>query len=70
MSAQSPAPDFVGVVVAAGRATRFGDSVPKQFRRLAGKSVLRRSVDALAREPAVHGVVVVLAPEEGEAHPR
>lgn len=64
MAGQPSGPDFVGVVVAAGSATRFGGDLPKQFRDLAGRSVLRRSVEALARQPAVDGVVVVLAESE------
>lgn len=57
-------PDFIGVVVAAGLSTRFGGAVPKQFLEVGGRSVLERSVRALADRPAVAGVVVVLAPEE------
>ena len=56
--------DFEGVVVAAGRSTRYGGKLPKQFQDLAGRSVLERSVAALADRPAVRGVVVVLAPDE------
>ncbi len=57
-------PEFEGVVVAAGRSTRFGGKLPKQFQDLAGRTVLERSVAALADRPAVAGVVVVLAPDE------
>lgn len=57
-------PDFIGVVVAAGLSTRFGGATPKQFLDVGGRSVLERSVRALADRPAVAGVVVVLAPEE------
>jgi 2-C-methyl-D-erythritol 4-phosphate cytidylyltransferase/2-C-methyl-D-erythritol 2,4-cyclodiphosphate synthase len=58
------APDFKGVVVAAGQSQRVGGSLPKQFRLLGGRSVLERSVRALSSHPAVGGVVVVLAPGE------
>ncbi len=56
--------DFEGVVVAAGHSTRFGGGIPKQFQELAGRTVLERSVAALADRPAVKGVVVVLPPGE------
>ena len=56
-------PDFVGVVVAAGSAKRFGGPTPKQFLELAGCTLLERSVRALASSPAVRGVVVVLSAE-------
>jgi 2-C-methyl-D-erythritol 4-phosphate cytidylyltransferase/2-C-methyl-D-erythritol 2,4-cyclodiphosphate synthase len=57
-------PDFTGVVVAAGKSSRFGSPVPKQFHDLAGRTILERSVRALADRPGVAGVVVVLAPHE------
>ncbi len=48
------------VVVAGGRGVRAGGSTPKQFLELAGRSVLRRSVEALASHPDVAEVIVVL----------
>jgi len=57
-------PDFTGVIVAAGHSRRFGAKTPKQFQDLGGRSVLERSVRALADRPAVSSVVVVLAAEE------
>lgn len=56
--------DFEGIVVAAGAAGRFGGATPKQFLDLAGRSLLERSVQALAGNPAVRGVVVVLPAAE------
>jgi 2-C-methyl-D-erythritol 4-phosphate cytidylyltransferase/2-C-methyl-D-erythritol 2,4-cyclodiphosphate synthase len=56
--------EFVGVVVAAGRSTRFGGPRAKQFLDLAGQTVLERSIASLAALPAVDGVVVVLAEDE------
>jgi 2-C-methyl-D-erythritol 4-phosphate cytidylyltransferase/2-C-methyl-D-erythritol 2,4-cyclodiphosphate synthase len=50
----------VGVVVAAGRGDRLGGALPKQYRIVAGRSLLERAVEALASQPAVRGVVVVL----------
>lgn len=42
----------------------MGGSVPKQFRLLAGKPVLRWAVEALIRHPAVKTVRVVVAPDQ------
>lgn len=53
-----------GIVVAAGRAARFGGAVPKQYLPLGGSSVVAAAVRALADRPGVEGVVVVVAPEE------
>lgn len=61
--------DFEGIVVAAGRAARFGGATPKQFRDLAGRPVLEHAVRALAERPAVSGVVVVL-PADDVSGPR
>lgn len=52
------------MVVAAGRATRFGGSRPKQFQRVAGRTVLEWSVRSLVGRPGVGGAIVVLAPDE------
>lgn len=57
-------PRAVGVVVAAGRATRFGGPLPKQFLDLGGRTVVERAIASLASHPGIEGVVVVVAPEE------
>ena len=41
--------DFAIIVVAAGRGSRAGDGIPKQYRKLAGKPLLTRTLDALMR---------------------
>jgi len=56
--------DFVGIIVAAGKAVRAGGPLPKQFAEVGGQTVLERSVRAIADRPAVAGVVVVLPPGE------
>ena len=48
------------LIVAAGSGTRMGGGVPKQFRLLGGKPVLRRAVESLIRHPAVRTVRVVV----------
>jgi 2-C-methyl-D-erythritol 4-phosphate cytidylyltransferase/2-C-methyl-D-erythritol 2,4-cyclodiphosphate synthase len=58
--------DFAGVIVAAGKSSRFGGELPKQFHDLAGRTVLEHSVRAIAGHPSVSGVIVVLPPEELE----
>ena len=57
----------VALVVAAGRGTRLGAPLPKQYLPLAGKPLLRYSLDTLARHPAIAHVRVVLNPDD-EAH--
>ncbi|CAA9490030.1 MAG: 2-C-methyl-D-erythritol 2,4-cyclodiphosphate synthase [uncultured Sphingomonas sp.] len=48
------------LIVAAGKGERLGGDVPKQYRPLGGKSVLRRSVEALIGHPRVDAVRVVI----------
>jgi len=52
------------VVPAAGRGTRFGGAVPKQYLEVAGESLLAHSLRALLAHPTVEGAVVVLADDD------
>ena len=54
------------LVVAAGRGSRFGGALPKQYLTLDGVSLLRHAVAALAGHPRVEGVLVTIRPEDGE----
>lgn len=51
-----------GVVLAGGVGARVGHSEPKQLIELAGRTILERSVEALAAHPAIDDVVVVMTP--------
>lgn len=50
----------IALIVAAGSGTRAGGGLPKQYRAIAGKPVLRRAVEAFLRHPRVDGVRVVV----------
>jgi 2-C-methyl-D-erythritol 4-phosphate cytidylyltransferase len=52
------------VIPAAGRGTRLGGTVPKQYRTIAGKSVLRHTLERLAAHPSIAGLMVVLAADD------
>jgi 2-C-methyl-D-erythritol 4-phosphate cytidylyltransferase len=54
------------VLPAAGRGARFGAEIPKQYLRIAGKTLLEHSLLAVLDHDDVDGAVVVLAP--GDAH--
>jgi len=55
------APSHVtALIVAAGSGSRMGGDVPKQYRLLAGKSMLAHAVDALASHPRIDAVRVVI----------
>lgn len=52
---------YAAIITAAGRGTRAGDGPPKQWRDLAGDSVLARSIAAFS---GFSRIVVTLAPED------
>lgn len=54
------------IVPAAGRGSRFGGSVPKQYLEVAGRPVLAHVIDLFMDEPAVAGVAVAVAAGDSE----
>ena len=48
------------LIVAAGSGSRVGGDTPKQYRRIAGKSVLAHAIDALRSHPRIDRVRVVI----------
>lgn len=57
-------PSFWFLVPAAGKGTRFGNEVPKQYHRLRGHSVLAWTLMRLASHPCTRGLIVALAPDD------
>ena len=53
---------FWGVVPAAGRGTRIGAPLPKQYLTLAGKPLIEHTLRRLAAHPRIAGLMVVLSP--------
>jgi len=54
------------IVPAAGRGTRFGGEVPKQYLSVAGRPLIAHALHAVLAHPAMQGAIVVLA--AGDAH--
>src|SRR5438874_8794813 len=52
------------LIVAAGRGTRLGGDLPKQYLPLGGATVLRHAVNAFAAHPRIAGVLVAIRPED------
>lgn len=57
-------PETVALIVAAGRGTRFGEGLPKQYRDLGGTPLLRRTVGAFLTHPRIDEVLVVIHPDD------
>jgi 2-C-methyl-D-erythritol 4-phosphate cytidylyltransferase/2-C-methyl-D-erythritol 2,4-cyclodiphosphate synthase len=55
------------LIVAAGRGSRFGGPLPKQYALLNGQPVLRQAILAYRTTPEITAIRVVIAPED-EAH--
>ena len=52
------------VVPAAGRGSRVGGDVPKQYRMLLGRPLIRHTLERLASHPRIAGVMVVLSADD------
>ena len=52
------------LIVAAGRGSRFGGDLPKQYLPLGSSTVLRHAVDAFAGHPKIAGVQVAIRSED------
>ena len=53
------------VVPAAGRGTRVGGSIPKQYLPLAGRPLILHTLERLASHPRIDGLMVVLGDNDG-----
>jgi len=49
------------ILVAAGKGARIGGDLPKQYRLMGGKAVLRRTIEATLVEPRITETIVVVA---------
>ena len=54
----------IGLIVAAGRGYRVGGPLPKQYLHLARHPVLRHTIQALVRHPAIDAVQVLIHPDD------
>ncbi|WP_116131754.1 bifunctional 2-C-methyl-D-erythritol 4-phosphate cytidylyltransferase/2-C-methyl-D-erythritol 2,4-cyclodiphosphate synthase [Tropicimonas sp. IMCC34043] len=54
------------VIVAAGRGTRVGGDIPKQYQLLDGIAILRRTVDLFRAHPRISHVLVVIGPRDAD----
>ncbi|MBU2982299.1 bifunctional 2-C-methyl-D-erythritol 4-phosphate cytidylyltransferase/2-C-methyl-D-erythritol 2,4-cyclodiphosphate synthase [Lentibacter algarum] len=60
---------LAAILVAAGRGTRAGGTLPKQWQALAGRRVFDWSYQALASHPAVDTVIAVVHPDDASQVP-
>ena len=51
------------IVVAAGRGSRFGGDLPKQFLKIGNSTVLERAIEPFQKHSAVDGIIVAASEE-------
>lgn len=54
----------IAIIVAAGRGTRVGGDIPKQWRLLCGKPVIEWAMTTLTQHPQINDVIIVYAAED------
>jgi 2-C-methyl-D-erythritol 4-phosphate cytidylyltransferase/2-C-methyl-D-erythritol 2,4-cyclodiphosphate synthase len=52
------------LIVAAGKGIRAGGGMPKQYRPVAGKALLRHAVEGLLAHPRINSVTVIINPDD------
>lgn len=55
-----PAEQTVAVIVAAGRGERAGEGAPKQYRKVAGRSLVAHALATMSKHPAIDRVLFVI----------
>lgn len=59
-----PLMSVAALIVAAGRGSRAGEGTPKQYRPLAGRTVLERTLGALLAHPGLDRIIVAIHPDD------
>ncbi|HYM62536.1 MAG TPA: 2-C-methyl-D-erythritol 4-phosphate cytidylyltransferase, partial [Thermoanaerobaculia bacterium] len=63
-------PPTLVIIPAAGSGTRLGGDLPKQYRQLAGRTILDHVIERFLREPAVAKLIVCVAADRLDAMQR
>jgi 2-C-methyl-D-erythritol 4-phosphate cytidylyltransferase/2-C-methyl-D-erythritol 2,4-cyclodiphosphate synthase len=58
-------PITIALIVAAGSGSRVGGDIPKQYRPVRGKPMLRHSYEALSAHPSISKVYVAIGAGQG-----
>ncbi|CAK9885844.1 MAG: 2-C-methyl-D-erythritol 4-phosphate cytidylyltransferase [Candidatus Erwinia impunctatus] len=57
-------PLVTAIVPAAGIGSRMGNTIPKQYLQIAGKTVIEHAVDRLRSHPAITRIIIALSAED------
>ncbi|GHF28254.1 bifunctional enzyme IspD/IspF [Kordiimonas sediminis] len=64
MESQSKIPQNTIIVVAAGRGSRAGAGIPKQYRHIAGKALIRHTLEAIEKTGHFQQIICVIHPDD------
>lgn len=59
---------FHVLIAAAGRGTRLGGDIPKQYMKIAGKPVLRHSVETFLGIPGCRSLTIIIDPQDAKLY--
>ncbi len=52
-----------GIILASGNGTRYGDDLPKQFVKIAGKTILEHTIEIFEKAQEIDEIIIVITPE-------
>lgn len=52
-----------GIILASGSGSRYGADVPKQFVKIAGKTILEHTIEVFEKAEGIDDIVIVITPE-------
>ena len=52
-----------GIILASGSGSRYGADIPKQFVKIAGKTILEHTIDIFEKAQAIDDIIIVITPE-------
>ncbi len=52
-----------GIILASGYGSRYGNDKPKQFIKIAGKTILEHTLEIFEKADAIDNIIVVITPE-------
>ncbi len=58
----------IALIVAGGNGTRLGNSIPKQYLKINGESILRKTIEKFLNCPSIDAVKVVIAKDHEELY--
>ena len=52
-----------GIILASGTGSRYGAEIPKQFVKIAGKTILEHTIEVFEKSECIDDIIIVITPE-------